>query len=416
MLSSRQEGIKMRTWAMTRRVLTELLRDKRTLALMFAAPLLILTLMYFLFQGANNTNADLAVRSVDADLVSAMQIDGMHIHDVTASKGSDADGGTARQVIRDQDYDGYLEQSGDSLTLTLAGTDQTKSGLILQSLKSAQTTLSAKAASATIASQAASLKQLEQKVTELSAQLLALNAGKQTASSSQSASPSTSSSGQQSQRNPSTTVTVTYLYGDADSTFFDTLVPIMMGFVIFFFVFLISGIALLHERTTGTLARLLATPIRRREIVNGYLFGYGIVAIIQTVVVVSYTLLVFKTEILGSLWTVMLINLMVAACALTLGLLISTFARTEFQMMQFIPIIVIPQIFFSGIISVDSMPRWLQAVAHAMPLFWGSHAMSDVVEKGAGLSQIAPDLGVLAAFIVVFLVLNVLVMRKYRRV
>jgi ABC-2 type transport system permease protein len=112
----------------------------------------------------------------------------------------------------------------------------------------------------------------------------------------------------------------------------------------------------------------------------------------------------------------MLINLLIAGSALTLGLLISTFAATEFQMMQFIPIIVIPQIFFSGIIPIDSMPGWLQVVAHAMPLYWGSQGMSEVVEKGAGLPQIAPNLAVLLAFITVFLGLNIVVMRKYRRV
>ncbi|MDN6271496.1 MAG: ABC transporter permease, partial [Bifidobacterium crudilactis] len=186
--------------------------------------------------------------------------------------------------------------------------------------------------------------------------------------------------------------------------------------VIFFFVFLISGIGLLHERTTGTLNRLLATPIRKREIIFGYLVGYGIVAIVQTAVVVGYTLVVFKTQILGSLWNVVLLNLMIAGAALTLGLLVSSFAATEFQMMQFIPIIVIPQIFFSGIIPVESMPGWLQAVAHAMPLYWGSRGMSDVVVKGASLAQIAPNLGVLLAFILVFLGLNLVVMRKYRRV
>ena len=410
----------MRTIAMIRRVLTELLRDKRTLALMFAAPLLILTLMYFLFQGANNTTADLAVQSVDADLVSAMKIDGLHIHEVS---GTAADGNTethTRKVIRDNDYAGFLSQSADSLTLTLAGADQSQSGLILQSLKTAQTKLSAKAASATIASQAAALKQLQSTVAELTTHLQAIRAASPGAAASQAQSSAGTDteapSSQQSAGAAPSSVTVKYLYGSEDSTFFDTLVPIMMGFVIFFFVFLISGIGLLHERTTGTLNRLLATPIRKREIIFGYLVGYGIVAIVQTTVVVGYTLVVFNTQILGSLWNVVLLNLMIAGAALTLGLLVSSFAATEFQMMQFIPIIVIPQIFFSGIIPVESMPGWLQAVAHAMPLYWGSRGMSDVVEKGAGLVQIAPNLGVLLAFILVFLGLNLVVMRKYRRV
>jgi ABC-2 type transport system permease protein len=404
----------MRTIAMIRRVLTELLRDKRTLALMFAAPLLILTLMYFLFQGANNINADIAVQSVDADLVSAMKIDGLHIHEVNGTAADDNTEAHARKVIRDNDYAGFLSQSDDSLTLTLAGADQSQSGLILQSLKTAQTKLSAKAASATIASQAAALKQLQSTVAELTTQLQAIRAASQAQSSAGTDAQAPSS--QQTAGAAPSSVTVKYLYGSEDSTFFDTLVPIMMGFVIFFFVFLISGIGLLHERTTGTLNRLLATPIRKREIIFGYLVGYGIVAIVQTAVVVGYTLVVFKTQILGSLWNVVLLNLMIAGAALTLGLLVSSFAATEFQMMQFIPIIVIPQIFFSGIIPVESMPGWLQAVAHAMPLYWGSRGMSDVVEKGADLVQIAPNLGVLLAFILVFLGLNLVVMRKYRRV
>jgi ABC-2 type transport system permease protein len=410
----------MRTIAMIRRVLTELLRDKRTLALMFAAPLLILTLMYFLFQGANNINADIAVQSVDTDLVSAMKIDGLHIHEVNGTAADDNTEAHARQVIRDNDYAGFLSQSDDSLTLTLAGADQSQSGLILQSLTTAQTKLSAKAASATIASQAAALKQLQSTVAELTTQLQAIQAASPGAAASQAQSSAGTDaqapSSQQTAGAAPSSVTVKYLYGSEDSTFFDTLVPIMMGFVIFFFVFLISGIGLLHERTTGTLNRLLATPIRKREIIFGYLVGYGIVAIVQTAVVVGYTLVVFKTQILGSLWNVVLLNLMIAGAALTLGLLVSSFAATEFQMMQFIPIIVIPQIFFSGIIPVESMPGWLQAVAHAMPLYWGSRGMSDVVVKGASLAQVAPNLGVLLAFILVFLGLNLVVMRKYRRV
>ncbi|MDN6586060.1 MAG: ABC transporter permease [Bifidobacterium crudilactis] len=405
---------------MIRRVLTELLRDKRTLALMFAAPLLILTLMYFLFQGANNINADIAVQSVDTDLVSAMKIDGLHIHEVNGTAADDNTETHARKVIRDNDYAGFLSQSDDSLTLTLAGADQSQSGLILQSLTTAQTKLSAKAASATIASQAAALKQLQSTVAELTTQLQAIQAASPGAAASQAQSSAGTDaqapSSQQTAGAAPSSVTVKYLYGSEDSTFFDTLVPIMMGFVIFFFVFLISGIGLLQERTTGTLNRLLATPIRKREIIFGYLVGYGIVAIVQTAVVVGYTLVVFKTQILGSLWNVVLLNLMIAGAALTLGLLVSSFAATEFQMMQFIPIIVIPQIFFSGIIPVESMPGWLQAVAHAMPLYWGSRGMSDVVVKGASLAQIAPNLGVLLAFILVFLGLNLVVMRKYRRV
>ncbi len=133
---------------------------------------------------------------------------------------------------------------------------------------------------------------------------------------------------------------------------------------------MISGIALLRERTTGTLYRLLATPIRRGEIISGYLLGYGIFAVIQTVLIVGYALVVFKIQILGSIPAIFLINLLLALTALALGLLISTFANSEFQMLQFIPIIVIPR-FFHRIDSCQS-DAWMAAThcAFNATLLW----------------------------------------------
>lgn len=190
----------------------------------------------------------------------------------------------------------------------------------------------------------------------------------------------------------------------------------MMSFIVFFFVFLISGISLLRERTTGTLKRLLATPVKRSEIIFGYLTGYGLLALLQTALIVLYSIYAFKIQILGSIWIVLLINILLAFVALTIGLFISSFAATEFQMVQFIPIVVIPQIFFSGIIPIDQMAGWLQPIAKVMPLYYGANAMSDVVEKGFGLTQVWPSLSALVIFLVVFLGLNVFAMRRYREV
>lgn len=137
-----------------------------------------------------------------------------------------------------------------------------------------------------------------------------------------------------------------YLYGNSDSSYFDKMFPILMGFFVFLFVFLISGIALLRERTTGTLERILATSIRRSEIVMGYLIGYGIFAIIQTLVIVLFSIYLLNINVAGSLWYVILINIALAITALSMGIFISTFANSEFQMIQFIPLIAVPQVFF----------------------------------------------------------------------
>ncbi|MFT8411708.1 MAG: ABC transporter permease [Schleiferilactobacillus perolens] len=382
----------MRIAGMIKRVLREMLRDKRTIALMFIAPLFILTLIYFLFQSNGTTTATLAVRGVDSTLVSAVDTDHVTIKHDTSKQSVD-------KVIWKHDYAGMLIQKGDKLTLTLANSDQTKSAVLKQSLQAAQIKLKTKAAASAIKREAAAIKKLQQ--------ALAAATRNPAVAAQTPAQPSQSKN---------YTVKTHYLYGSSDSTYFDTLLPIMMGFVVFFFVFLISGIALLKERTTGTLYRLLATPVKRGEIISGYLAGYGAFALVQTLLVVLYTIFVFKVQIIGSIWNVLLINILLAAVALTMGLFISTFASSEFQMMQFIPIVVIPQIFFSGIIPVSTMPNWLQAIAHIMPLYYGATSMSNVVEKGASLASIAPSLLILLVFVAGFLMLNLVTMRKYRNV
>lgn len=135
----------------------------------------------------------------------------------------------------------------------------------------------------------------------------------------------------------------------------------------FLFVFLISGIALLRERTTGTLERVLSTSIRRSEIVLGYLIGYGIFAIIQTLIIVLFSIYLLNINLAGSLWYVILINICLAITALSMGIFISTFANSEFQMIQFIPLVAVPQVFFSGIFPLENMPDWLGNIGYIFP-------------------------------------------------
>lgn len=194
------------------------------------------------------------------------------------------------------------------------------------------------------------------------------------------------------------------------------MLPVFLGFMVFFFVFLISGISLLNERNSRTLDRLLATPVKRSEVIYGYLTGYGVVAIIQTAVITLFCIYVLGIEILGSIWVVLLICFALALVALSMGLFVSTFAASEFQMVQFIPIVVIPQIFFSGLIPVANMAGWLQVIAHIMPLYYGASALTDVIQKQASLSAVMPQFSAILIFLVVFVVLNMIGMRKYRKV
>ena len=204
----------------------------------------------------------------------------------------------------------------------------------------------------------------------------------------------------------------TYRYGNSSTGYFTKILPIFMGF----FVFLISGIGLLRERSSGTLDRLLATPVRRGEIVTGYMVSYGVVAIIQNLLIVITTVWLLKVQIVGDLALVFLINILLALAALAMGIFISTFASSEFQMMQFVPIVVMPQVFFSGIVPLDALPNWIQVISKILPLTYAGNAMNDVIMKGQGVETIAGDLGVLVLFIVFFVVLNVAGLKRYRKV
>ena len=206
-----------------------------------------------------------------------------------------------------------------------------------------------------------------------------------------------------------------YVYGSSETELFDTFSPILVGFFVFFFVFLISGIGLLNERTTGTLERLLATPIKRGEIVTGYLIGYGLLALIQTVIIVLFAINVLDMVLVGSVWTVILINAILTLVALSLGILLSSFASSEFQMIQFIPIIIVPQIFFSGIFSIEGMADWLQVFANFMPLYYAADALKGVMYEGLSLAEIRSNLYILLAFAAVFIILNLFALKKYRK-
>lgn len=207
-----------------------------------------------------------------------------------------------------------------------------------------------------------------------------------------------------------------YLYGDKNSNYFDKMFPILMGFFVFLFVFLISGISLLRKRTTGTLERVYATPIRRSEIVSGYLLGYSIFAIIQTLIIVFFSIYLLNINLAGSLVYVLLVNILLAITALVMGIFISKFANSEFQMVQFIPIVAIPQVFFSGIFPLENMPSWLSNIGYLFPLRYAGEALTNIMIKGQGWSNIWFDFLILFAFIILFIALNIIGLKRYRKV
>jgi ABC-2 type transport system permease protein len=208
---------------------------------------------------------------------------------------------------------------------------------------------------------------------------------------------------------------ITYLYGTEEMGTFDHIGPFLIGFFVFFFVFLIAGVSFLRERTSGTLEKLLSTPLRRWEIVIGYVLGFGIFTTIQSTIIVWFSIQVLDMMMLGSIGLVMLVTLVLSITALTLGTLLSAFARNELQMIQFIPIVIVPQVFFSGLFNADVMAPWLRSIGVIMPLTYGGEAMRDIMIRGKGLDEIALNLVILLAFSGLFMILNNMALKKHRK-
>ncbi|MFD1174540.1 ABC transporter permease [Oceanobacillus picturae] len=217
------------------------------------------------------------------------------------------------------------------------------------------------------------------------------------------------------QQNENVAMEIDYLHGSEDMTSFDNFGPVFIGFFAFFFVFLIAGVSFLRERTTGTLERLLASPIRRWEIVVGYVVGFGFFTALQTIILAWYAIYIIDMMMVGNFLYVLLISLMTAFVALTLGTLLSTFANNELQMIQFIPIVIVPQFFFSGVFNLETISDWVSWIGPYTPLYYAADALQDIMIRGYGWQEIAIDFYILLGFSLVFMLLNTLALKKHRR-
>ncbi|GGD04740.1 transport permease protein [Thalassobacillus devorans] len=208
---------------------------------------------------------------------------------------------------------------------------------------------------------------------------------------------------------------VEFLHGSENLNLFDNVGPVLIGFFVFFFVFIVGGVSFLRERTQGTLERLLATPLKRWEIVTGYLGGFGVFTVIQSIIIAAFSIYVLNIYMTGEFWYVMLITFLLAMAALSLGTLLSAYANNEFQMMQFIPLVIVPQVFFSGIFNLDTMQPWLRAIGKVMPLTYGGEALRDIMIRGEGIHGFLDEVYILIGFSVLFILLNILALKRHRK-
>jgi ABC-2 type transport system permease protein len=198
-----------------------------------------------------------------------------------------------------------------------------------------------------------------------------------------------------------------------DKKVLDYTVPSMLAILILFFGFILTGISFLRERSQGTLERLMASPVSKLDIMGGYLLGFLLFALIQTMILFFYNTYVFDVSFSGDLWQILVFLILIGISAVCLGIFFSVLARNEFQMMQFIPLIILPQIVLCGLfLPVSEMPNYLQWLAKALPLTYGVEGIKALMVQGQSLLDIGKDVGVLAGYAIGLLILAALTLRR----
>jgi len=220
------------------------------------------------------------------------------------------------------------------------------------------------------------------------------------------------------------------LYGVPSDDPMAPFAPAILAFLAYFFVYILTGISFLRERTGGTLERLMATPVTRGEVVLGYTLGFGLFATLQVGLLLAWSLgsvevpaigplpafsVGIGLPIAGSPLLAYLVVVLAALGSVSLGIFLSTFARTELQVIQFIPIVIVPQFLLSGVLfPVSGLPEILQPFVSLMPLTYAVDGLRQVLIAGADLrtSALQLDLAVLALVAVFFAGIASLTIRR----
>ena len=354
--------------AITRRLLQQFRRDRRTLALLFLAPLVILGLLGYLLRGGGGVPMMGVVNLDTGPLggVVASQLERSKTVSATTMSQPEAEA-----KLRNSDIAGYIVLPPDFST-------QAQQARVIAPevhLEGSQPGLSASILQATSESFTA----------------LAGVAGVRFAPK------------------------VTYLYGGPNFDTLDYFGAAFMGLVVFFLVFVITAVSFLRERGQGTLERLMASPLRRPEIVLGYMLGFTVLALIQAAEVLAFSLLVLHVHNSGNVALIFILEALLAIAAVNLGIFLSMFARTEFQAVQFIPLVIVPQLLLAGIIfPVTTEPGPLQVLSRVLPLTYAVEGIRNIMIKGADLGwpSLQLDFGVVLGFAVLVILAGATTLRR----
>jgi ABC-2 type transport system permease protein len=374
--------------ALALRIVRQFLRDPRTLALIFLVPILVMTLLNFVLNNQTSaatlavvlpTNSDQATLQFNQALKQVLdnQQDNLSVTYINASH--------ADSIINNGDADGVLIFPADFATQLQQGNSTAES---IQLKLDGSNPGTAKTLQSIVASLIQSL-------------------ARQTTPGGQGTTGAPPS-------RAALSVKTEYLPANSKNyTQTDALAPLFIGLFAFFFIFLLTSVSFLRERSRGTIERLLISPLSRAELVLGYVIGFTIFAVVQSLVILLFVIYVLQVHYAGNLGIIFLITLALTIGSVNLGIFLSTYARNELQVIQFIPLVLVPQALLGGLFwPVKTLPIVLKQIAYVLPLTWANFGLKDVMLKGDGLETIWPDLLVLVGFAALMVVLAAFTVRR----
>jgi len=460
----------IRTIAVAKRIIVQFAHDKRTLALMFVAPIFALWLLSVLL-GANAYVPNIAVVDLPKEYVQELKNQDANILEIDAK--------LAREKIKNDELDAILSVKDGSTTLDiyLEGGNNSHNAAVSKVVAGATTDYSTKCRDKMqqdIEAKRAEAEELQeeakQKQEDLKADIesyiarakntqaeakrtqekaikefqgvigqLPLESQAIVGTAFQNFAESMSSVGSNDLLNgmdnlnfdsidmedysidmdidmdaymPIQNTETSYLHGNENWEMFDFYGPIFIGVFIFIFTFLTSGMSLVNERSAGTIDRFLATPVNPAQILGGYALGFGAFSLIQVAVILTaaLTFLNFPNE--GNVFLVAFVAMSMAIASVTLGLLVSGLAKSAFQVIQLMIVFVVPQVLLSGVFDLSGAPTWLITIAEFLPVKYGVAALQDIMLRGNGLEIVIKDILVVWIFIAIFILLATIGFRK----
>ncbi|MFH9180132.1 ABC transporter permease [Streptomyces albogriseolus] len=200
---------------------------------------------------------------------------------------------------------------------------------------------------------------------------------------------------------------------DASARTFDTIGASLLGIFPLITMFLVTSIATLRERTSGTLERLLAMPLGKGDLIAGYALAFGAVAVVQSALATGLAVWFLDLDVIGSPWLLLLVALLDALLGTALGLFVSAFAASEFQAVQFMPAVIFPQLLLCGLFTPrDAMHPVLEAISDALPMSYAVDAMNEVLRHADLTSAFVHDITIVAACALLVLIVGAATLKR----